>query len=166
MFLPGGALGIDLKGGHACGSEILDPRDSDCEDESVLDEQSLLNVDMEEVSNPHDTDVEMDDQSDCVIVAEVPADPECVVVRTSRAILVNPEVISESVCLEKTPQVKLENLPPPCKTDKSTPVTEREKRKEVGFQSPPYISLSVKSFPKSVPGIFKPPTHSPLCLPQ
>ena len=108
MFLPGGALGIDLKDGHACGSEILDPRDSDCEDESVLDEQSLLDVDMEEVS--HDN-METDEQSDCVIVAEVPADPECVVVRTSRAILVNPEVISESVCLEKTPQVKLENLP-------------------------------------------------------
>ena len=124
MFLPGGALGIDLKDGHSCGSELLDPRDSDCEDECELDEQSLLDVDMEEVS--HDN-MEMDEKSDCVIVAEVSAEPECVVVRTSRAILVNPEVLSESVSLEKTPQVKLENLPPPCKTAKSAPLLrERE----------------------------------------
>ena len=102
-------LDIDLKGGLACGSGILDPHDSDCEDESVLDEQSLLDVDMEEVS--HDTDMETDEQSDCVIVAEVPANPECVIVRTSRAILVNPEVLSEFVSLEKTPEVKLDNLP-------------------------------------------------------
>ena len=102
MFLPGGALGLDLKDGHACGSELLDPHDSDCEDECELDEQSLLDVDMEEVS--HDNMV-MYEKSDCVIVAEVSAEPECEVVRTSRAIVVNPEVFSELVNLEKTPTI-------------------------------------------------------------
>ena len=65
----------------------------------------------------------MDDQSDCVIVAEVPADPECKVIRASRPTHVNPEVKSESVSLEKTPEAKLDNLPPPCKSVKSAPVT-------------------------------------------
>ena len=93
----------------------------------------------------------MDDQSDCVIVAEVPADPECKVIRASRPTLVNPEVKSESVSLEKTPEAKLDNLPPPCKSVKSAPVTDSEKRKEVGFQPTPYSSVSAKS----VPGILK-----------
>ena len=148
MFLPGGALGPDLKDWHACSSELLDPRDSDCEDECELDEQSLLDVDMEEVS--HDN-MEMNEKSDCVIVAEVSAEPECGVVRTSRAILVNPEVLSESVSLEKTPQVKVENLPPPCKTTKLAPATDRERRKEVGFQSPPLQFFVCKILPRVCP---------------
>ena len=64
MFLPGGALGLDLKGGQTSGSEILDSCDFECEFECELDEQSLLDVDMDEDFNPHDvSDVEMDDQS-------------------------------------------------------------------------------------------------------
>ena len=45
--------------------------------------------------------MEMDDQLDCAIVAEVPADPECKVIRASRPTLVNPEVKSESDSLKK-----------------------------------------------------------------
>ena len=69
----------------------------------------------------------MDDQSDCVIVAEVPADPECKVIRASRPTLVNPEVKSESVSLEKTPEAKLDNLPHPVKLLSPPPLL-RERR--------------------------------------
>ena len=93
-----------------------------------MDERSLLDDDMDEDTSSitlHDvSDVNMTDQSECEIVAEVPADPECIVIRASRPIIIYPpEIKTESNALKKTPSVSLSNLPPPCKTAKSAPVT-------------------------------------------
>ena len=80
MYAPGGALGLDLKGGRTIGSEMLDSCDFECEfDESELDERSLLDEDMDEDTSSitlHDVSgVNLTDQSECELVAEVQADP-------------------------------------------------------------------------------------------
>ena len=131
-------------------------RESDEYDESEIDERSLLG-DMEADTSTitlHDvSDVDMTDQSECEVVAQVPVEPEIVVIRASKPVC--KMLTDEAQVLKNTPAAKMSSFPPPCKIAKSAPETEKEKRKVVVFQSTPRNLKSVKTFPSSVPGISK-----------
>ena len=56
------------------------------------------------------SDVDMTDQSECEIVAQVPAEPDIIVIRASKPVC--KMLTDEAQVLKNTPPSKMSNLPP------------------------------------------------------
>ena len=120
-------------GGQTTGSEMLDSCDfeheSDEYDESEVDERSLLGdmkADTSSITLPNVSDVNKTDQSECEIVAQVPAEPDIIVIRASKPVC--KMLTDEAQVLKNTPTSKMSSPPPPPVKLPNRPQRLRERR--------------------------------------